>query len=130
MNVPQEQLDHWRRLVGEMRAELNAALFVVRPVSHDYVAAAADVARRLGLDMERAGASPPPDMMPPPDVPLNLLSTDASRRYARLMREAYEAARESDRERGYGDDGPAEMLAGFAAAAERDAFGAVSMIRE
>lgn len=71
-----------------------------------------------------------PQVLPPvKDVPLARLSTDASRRYARLMREAYEAAREVDRECGYGNDGPADVLEGFAEA-ELDAFGAVGVVRE
>ena len=46
------------------------------------------------------------------------------------MRKAYEAAREVDRERGYGSDGPADLLEGFVEEAELDAFGAVGVMRE
>ena len=66
----------------------------------------------------------------PPSVPLELLSTDASHRYARLMREAFEAARAVDHERGYGSDGPADMLEGLAEEAEFDAYGAVGVVQE
>lgn len=46
------------------------------------------------------------------------------------MQEAYEAARAVDHERGYGSDGPADLLEGLAEEAELDAYGAVGVVRE
>lgn len=51
------------------------------------------------------------------------------------MNKPYEAAREVDRERGFGSDGPADVLEGFAEEvrleeAEMDAYGAMGMGRE
>ena len=66
----------------------------------------------------------------PSFVPLELLSTEASRRYARLMREAYEVARAVDHGRGYGNDSPADLLEGLAEEAELDAYGPTGMVRE
>ena len=60
--------------------------------------------------MGPAGADRPRSLPAPKGVPLELLGTENSGRYVRLIREAYEAAREVDRERACGEDGPAGVL--------------------
>ncbi len=89
---------------GRDRPDLDARLYSLRE-------AAAGVAVTL---RDRYGASPGNGASRPPDVPLELLDTPANRRLARILEEAVEAAKAVDRERGYGDDGPAGVLEMYA----------------
>jgi hypothetical protein len=59
-----------------------------------------------------------------PGVPLEILNTPASRRYARAMQEAAAACKEMEEERyGKGCDGFAEMLQQWADEAETEVYG-------
>lgn len=134
MNVTADKLSAWNRFAQLARNTAISARLVYakgdaekgRAMLRDLEEAAA----AASVSLEAAGADRPQALPPALVVPLALLNTPKSRRYARLMREAYEAAREVDRERGYGDDGQADILEGFAEEAERDAFGAVGIVRE
>ncbi len=134
MNISTEKLTAWNRFAELTRNTAIATRLAYargdRDKGRKFLQDLEQSAAVASVDMEAAGADRPQNLPAPADVPLNLLSTEASRRYARLMREAYEAAREVDRERGYGEDGPAAVLEGFAETADLDAFGAVGMDRE
>ena len=58
------------------------------------------------------------------EVPLNLLDTPANRRLLEALREAHEAAIAVDRERGYGQDGPAQDLEDMVAKTKTEIYGA------
>lgn len=57
------------------------------------------------------------------DVPLHLLDTTANRRYLAALTEAHRCAVEVDRERGYGMDGPAEILEDMVAEVRMEVYG-------
>lgn len=134
MNVTTDKLTGWNRFAQLARNTAIAARLAYakgdrekgKAMLHDLEQAAAAAAASL----EAAGADRPQGLPTPSPVPLALLDTPASRRYARLMREAYEAARAVDRERGFGEDGPADVLEGFAEDAELDAYGPAGAVRD
>jgi len=134
MNIPTEKLTAWNRFAELTRNTAIAARLAYargeRDKGRKFLQDLEQAAAAASVDMEASGADRPRSLPPPAEVPLALLSTEASRRYARLMREAYAAALDVDRERGYGDDGPALVLEGFAEAAHLDAYGAVGVVRE
>ncbi len=134
MNVTADKLSAWNRFAQLARNTAIAARLVYAKGDADKGRAMLrdleEAAATASISLEAAGADRPQALPPPLAVPLALLDTPKSRRYARLMREAYDAARDVDHERGYGDDGPADVLEGFAEEAERDAFGAVGIVRE
>ena len=75
--------------------------------------------------LERAGADRPADTPAAVGVPLHLLDTPANRRLLTCLRDALEAARAVDTERGYGGDGgPADMYAMLLAGVETEVLGA------
>ena len=134
MNTPADKLNSWNRFAQLARNTAIAARLVYAKGEADKGRAMLrdleEAAAAASVSLEAAGADRPQSLPAPLSVPLALMDTPKSRKYARLMREAYEAAREVDHERGYGDDGPADVLEGFAEEAERDAFGAVGIVRE
>ena len=134
MNITLEKLSAWNAFAQLARnTAISVRVCYARGDRQKAIQQLADLetaAAACCVSLEAAGAERPRSLPAPPSVPLALLDTPASRRYARLMREAYEAARAVDHERGYGDDGPADVLEGFAEAAEMDAYGAVGMGRE
>ncbi len=129
MNISGEKLTGWNRFAELSRDTAIAARLAYARGDRDkgrlMLQDLEQAAAAASVSLEAAGADRPHGLPKPKSVPLALLDTPQSRRYARLMREAYEAAREVDHERGYGEDGPADVLEGFAEEAERDAFGAV-----
>ena len=134
MNVPAEKLTTWNRFAELARNTAIAARLAYAGGDRDkgkaLLKTLEEAAAAASVSLEAAGAERPLALPVASTVPLNLLSTDASRRYARLMREAYEAARAVDHERGYGNDGPADLLEGLAEEAELNAYGAVGMVKE
>lgn len=134
MNVTLEKLTIWNQFAQLTRnTAISARVCYARGERQKAAQQLADLeaaAAACCVSLEAAGAERPRSLPAPVSVPLVLLDTPASRRYARLMREAYAAAREVDHERGYGDDGPADVLEGFAEAAEMDVFGPVGAVRE
>jgi hypothetical protein len=56
-------------------------------------------------------------------VPLHLLDTPANRRYLEALVEAHACALEVDRERGYGNDGPAQDLEDLCCEVRMEIFG-------
>lgn len=134
MNVPQDKLDAWNRFAELTRNTAIAARLAYargdRDAGKQFLKDLELAAAASSVSMEGAGAGRPRSLPDPQAVPLALLDTPASRRYARLMREAHEAALAVDRERGYGDDGPAATLEGLAEEAEMQVFGPVGRVRE
>lgn len=57
------------------------------------------------------------------DVPLHLLDTTANRRYLDALKQAHICALEVDYERGYGNDGPAQMLEDLVCEVRMEIFG-------
>lgn len=134
MNVPADKLTTWNRFAELARNTAIAARLAYARGDRDkgkaLLKTLEEAAASASVSLEAAGADRPQSLPAPSSVPLELLSTEASRRYARLMREAYEAARAVDHERGYGEDGPADLLEGLAEDAALDAYGAVGVVRE
>jgi len=134
MNIEQDKLSAWNRFAELARNTAIAARLAYARDDWDkgkqFLKDLEHAAAAASVSMESAGADRPAPLPDPQGVPLALLDTPASRRYARLMREAYEAALAVDRERGYGSDGPAAMLEGLAEEAELDAYGAVGRVPE
>lgn len=111
MNVPQDELNLWRRFFNQAYTTIQQAR---QEVAAGRVAQAdqlllltVDASVRMGIRLERAGADPigPPaqSLSDVPEIPLHLLDTPANRRYLGLLRDTYEAALAVDRER-FGED--------------------------
>ena len=139
MNVPQDDLNLWRRFCDTLRGSMRQALKDVDAgnVQHArrLIEQTEDAGRRLALRMEKAGADRPD--APPPSLdggtPLHLLDTPANRRYADTLRAAWEAGMAVDRERfgeEIGADGRAQMVEMLLADVEEEIHGAVGMVRE
>ena len=97
MNVPQEDLNLWRRFCDTLRATCRVAMQDIDAgnVQHArrMLEQTEDAGRRLALRLEKAGASGPDAPAPSLDAgtPLALLDTPANRRYAEKLQEAWEA---------------------------------------
>ncbi len=134
MNIEQKKLDAWNGFAEMARnTAINARLAYARgdrTQGDQSLGALIQAAAAASVSMEAAGAQRPSSRPASKGVPLGLLSTEKSRRYAKLMRAAYEAAREMDHERGYGDDGAADFIEDLALDAEQEACGAVGLLRE
>lgn len=135
MNVPNETLDGWRALAGEVRGQLNALKHKTRPntPAWDTLQQADDAARRLGLSLEQGGAQRPAGHAPRPSVPLHLLDTPANRRYLSALQEAWECALAVDRERygeSIGTDGCAQVIEMVLADVQEEVSGPVGKVRE
>ena len=139
MNIAQDELNQWRRTAGQLRVVCRTAIHDLRGGKTQHalrrVEAAEDEARRLALQLERAGADRPD--APPPSltegVPLHLLNTPANRRYLSLLRETYEAALAVDRERygaDIGTDGLAQRIEDVLADVETEIGGPAGLVRE
>ena len=117
VNVAQEQLDQWRLFAEVVRSGVLSArqCFAHGKAEHgrdmlEQVHAAAIFAAGT---LEAAGARRHETLAEPPEVALDLLASDANRRYARKLWEALEAGRAVDRERfgeGIGTDGPSQII--------------------
>lgn len=127
MNVPQEELDRWARFANEVRGRM---LRLPRLISwkgnaeveremNDLMLLAAQMTKA----MEAAGATPPVSVLPVEPVPLELLASEANRRYYQKLYEAWEAAIAVDIERGCHPHGPADLLADRIARVEREVYG-------
>ena len=139
MNINQDELNQWRRTAGQLRVTCREALASLHAgkiiYGREVVEQAEDQARRLTLQLEKAGADRPD--APPPSlaegVPLHLLNTPANRRYLSLLRETYEAALAVDRERygaDIGTDGLAQRIEDVLADVEEEVDGAVGLVPE
>lgn len=125
--VPQATLDGWARVANRLRflsGKLHAAN-VGKP-GEDVLSEMAEKSATLTVSLRDAGATPPIGIPSTPVVALAMLDTPASRKLARLLREAVEAAQEVDRERGYDEPVIAGHLEDMAARHEAEAFGAAS----
>jgi hypothetical protein len=107
MNIPQDDLDALARLAEGIRS---GGLEVVSLILRGKYEQARDKATELHIDgaqiltkLHEAGAMLPSSLPQSDGVPLDLLSTPANRRLAAALREAHEAAREVDQERGYSE---------------------------
>ena len=139
MNVPQEDLNFWRRFCDTLRATCREAMQDIDAgnVQHArrLVEQTDDAGRRMALRLERAGADRPD--APPPAIdagtPLHLLDTPANRRYADKLREAWEAGLAVDRERfggSIGTDGCAQVIEMVLADVEEEIYGPAGRVRE
>lgn len=114
MEISEASLNAWARTCERLRAVTREALEFMKAEDAEeavelieYVYVAVMV---LGNEMQQAGAARPARLPAPPPIPSRLLSSEANWRYARALRPAYEAAAAVDRERGWGDTGPAQVL--------------------
>jgi len=136
VNVPQDELNGWRRALDDVRGLLNALRFDVAAgrtrAAREKVQRADDVARRLALRLEASGADRPAGTVRPPEVPLRLLDTPANRAYLDALEETHRRALAVDAER-YGphEDGPAAgMLELLLMEAREEVFGPAGRLRE
>jgi hypothetical protein len=104
MQIENEELAWWARFADKVR---NQALWLGRLMAAGRLTEARNAASELHLEaartltaMENAGAEIPAYLPAMPDVPLEVLTSPANCRLYRALREAAEAAREVDRERG------------------------------
>lgn len=139
MNVPQDDLNLWRRFFDTLRASCRegmAALDAGQPqAARRIMEQTEDAGRRMALRLERAGADRPGAAALTMDTgtPLALLDTPANRRYLEALRTAWECGLAVDRER-YGEtigtDGEAQIIEIVLADKELEVFGAVGRVRE
>ena len=139
MNVPQDDLNLWRRFFDTLRVSCRTLLrdLDAGNVQHarQLVEQTEDAGRRMGLRLEKAGADRPG--VPPPsldaDVPLALMDTPANRRYAEALRVAWEAGLAVDRERygpNIGTDGCAQVIEMVLADVEEELHGPTGKVQE
>lgn len=134
MNVPQEDLDAWRVLAGRLKNVVFSARAAGPAHRLPLLDEAGHLAANLETRLDRAGAHVPPSVpVSRHETPLALLDTPANRRYARALREAYEAGLAVDRER-YGEtigtDGEAQVIEMVLRDKEAEVFGPVGRVRE
>ena len=102
MNVPNEDLDKWRRMAMEARNRAMDASFALERGRADEargpIETVYDLAAQLVERMDLAGAEPS-HPLPSRQIPLHLLDTPASRAYLAALIEARRAAIEMDAER-------------------------------
>ena len=138
MNVPQEDLNLWRRFFDTLRGSCRQAMRDIDAgnthAARRIVEQTEDAARRMALRLDRAGADAPAGTLPrTEETPLHLLDTPANRRYAEKLREAWEAGLAVDRERygaDIGTDGGAQMVEMLLADVEQEVHGAAGAGRE
>ena len=137
MNVPQKDLDLWRRFFDTLRVSMRSACSDLAAgntnAARHTLEQTEDAARRMALRLEQAGAQRPEGHQPPPEVPLHLLNTPANRRYVETLHAAWEAGKAVDRERfgaDIGTDGPAQAVERLLAEAEEELHGPVGSGRE
>jgi hypothetical protein len=127
MEVKLETLDRWPRVCERLRSVLVEVLRLLAVDRADEALELVEFAYitvlMLGNDMHEAGAARAKRMSVPPDVPLNLLCSEANWRFARTLRQAYEAGRQVDNERGWDEEGPATILQMLLADVEMQVYG-------
>ncbi len=122
MNVPQDDLNLWRRFATDLRTTMARARLALAGKRFGEVDGLLEhtegAALRMGKRLDQAGAEKPTDAdgRRPAlrhETPLELLDTAKNRRYADALRAAWEAGLAVDRERygsDIGTDGPAGAL--------------------
>jgi hypothetical protein len=107
MNIDQKDLDQWRAYLEQVR---KISLDTLAAIEAGTMTRAAELAQttaasaaRMGVKLEAAGAHRPEHLPATPDVRLELLMSQANRRFLTQLHEAMEAARAVDAERGYPD---------------------------
>ncbi len=135
MNVPQEALDGMRATVEQIRTGAYSGRFALvgegnKGRARDFLMQIADDAVLLANQLEQAGAARPGTLAPRPEIPLELLSTPAAKRYLAALIAAHEAALERDRELGYGEGGSAQIIEMLRVDVEQQVYGAVGSGRE
>ena len=130
MKIEREELDRIAALCARAnRAAMGADLRLHRgdvETARRRVEEAGDGAWLALQGLLRAGAQMPEGVPEPDEVPLPLLDTPANRRYAALLRDLLDAAREIDRERragGMAHSGKAEQVLELLLIAELEVFG-------
>ena len=133
MNVPQNELNTLRSLAGRIHTLASAAMRSFGREQGQRIEEVMHLTSQMQTRLEQAGAEPPAGKSPTPYVPLELLDTPANRRYARALREAWEAGLAVDRERygeSIGTDGCAQVIEMVLADVEEEIGGPVGMVRE
>jgi hypothetical protein len=130
VNIPQNELDEWERTAVFVNGQLNKATGAIGRSdlagARQHIEAAGErnwTARRAMLRcgaansiQETAARVRAQAGLPDRDaVPLELLSSPANRRYARALREAYEALQAVETERGWDSDLSAKLYETLAA---------------
>lgn len=128
MNVDQAELDDWADVCLRANTQLLRAEDALRRGEAAAGLASVENARAavwtLKRRLVRAGAQEPgPAVAAPVETPLHLLDTPANRRYAHALREALEALRAVERERGITDGGASEALEDWLAGVELEVYG-------
>ena len=133
MNVPNENLDGMRALAGRLKGAVGQALRQRGRAQAEALETAAGLAAQMETRLEQAGAQRPAALPTPQAVPLELLDTAANRRYARALREPWEAGLAVDRER-YGEkigtDGCAQVIEMVLADVEMEIGGPLGAVRD
>lgn len=133
MNIAQDELNAWAQTCAHANARCLAAQDALRHAEGEKAQASIEEARQavamLWRKLERAGAeSPMPAFMAEQirdralSVPLDLLDSPANRRYARLLRETWEALKEVEQERSI-QDGASEVLEDWLVEVEEEIYG-------
>src|ERR1043166_7726730 len=114
MDIPQNQLNDWYETFDALQDGVGTAEEALRAGHTEDIAELLHDLRLVAvgsmMELEGAGAKRPDYIPEPPFVPLHLLDTTANRKYAAVLREAWQCALEVDRERGKGENGPASRL--------------------
>lgn len=133
MLIAQDELDALRTLAAKIKGTGSQAM---RSVGHEQgrrIEELLGLAAQLETRLERAGARRPSALPPRSRVPLELLDTPANRRYALLLRDAWEAGLAVDRERygpTIGKDGEAQIIEMVLHDVEEEVRGPVGLVRE
>lgn len=133
MNVPQNELNSLRTLAAKIKAAGGQAMRSVGREQGQHLEDVQQLAAQLETRLDQAGAQRPAFVVTPTAVPLELLDTPANRRYALLLRDAWEAGLAVDRERygeSIGTDGCAQVIEMVLADVEEEIGGPVGLVRE
>jgi len=118
-DITRQQLDRWCALAERMRAFTQAAEHHLQfPGTERVIRLLLALVEQANLailvEMQEVGAVRPYMSLAAPDIPEHLQDTPATKRLARVLREAREAARDVDTERGWIEAGLADAVDDFA----------------
>lgn len=133
MNIAQNELNSLRTLAAKIKQAGSQAMRTVGHRQGEQLQDLMGMAAQMETRLEQAGAERPALVAAPMTVPLALLDTPANRRYARALREAWEAGLAVDRERygeSIGTDGCAQVIEMVLADVEQEIGGPAGLVRE
>ena len=118
-DVTRQQLDRWCAIAERVRAFTQGAEHHLQFPGTERVirlllALVQQANLALLIEMQEVGAVRPFTSLVAPDIPEHLQDTPATKRLAQALREAREAARSVDAERGWTDAGLADAVDDFA----------------